>query len=118
MRAIISCNGARLIYIRKDELLSFLKNLAEKMKSELENVSEVYLFGSLAKGEERGLSDVDLLVVVREKLDSSNFWRVYREIFNFVADRLKMDFDLVVVEESKKEETLRRLGAYLLISKT
>ncbi len=60
----------------------------------------------------------DLLVVVREKLDSSNFWRVYREIFNFVADRLKMDFDLVVVEESKKEETLRRLGAYLLISKT
>ncbi len=60
----------------------------------------------------------DLLVVVREKLDRSNFWKVYREIFNFVADRLKMDFDLVVVEESKKEETLRRLGAYLLISKT
>ncbi len=60
----------------------------------------------------------DLLVVVRVRLDRSNFWKVYREIFNFVADRLKMDFDLVVVEESKKEETLRRLGVYLLISKT
>ncbi len=59
MRAIISCNGAKLIYIRKDELLSFLKDLAEKMKSELEDVSEVYLFGSLAKAEERGLSDVE-----------------------------------------------------------
>ncbi len=60
----------------------------------------------------------DLLVVVREKLDRSNFWRVYKEIFNFVAGRLKMDFDLVVVEEDQKESVLKKLGAYLLISKT
>ncbi len=118
MRAIVSSNGAKLIYIKRSEVLDFLSTLAEEMKGKLGDIEEIYLFGSLARGEERGLSDVDLLVVIKGEINRSNFWSIYREIFNFIADRLPLDFDLIVVEKSRKGELLKKLGSYLLISKT
>ncbi|MEJ5338350.1 MAG: nucleotidyltransferase family protein, partial [Aquificaceae bacterium] len=118
MRATIYSDGAKLIYLKRDELLRNLESLAQELAREIPEVDALYLFGSLARGEQRGLSDVDLLAVVSVPLNRSNFWKVYERVFNFMADRLQLEFDLIVVEKNKAEETLRRLGTYLLISKT
>ena len=52
--------------IPRDELLEILREVKEKLKEVLgDNLVEVILFGSYARGEARGGSDVDVLAVVR-----------------------------------------------------
>ncbi|WP_297496979.1 nucleotidyltransferase domain-containing protein [Thermococcus sp.] len=52
--------------IPRDELLEILREVKEKLKEVLgDNLVEVILFGSYARGKARNGSDVDVLVVVR-----------------------------------------------------
>lgn len=118
MRATIYSNGAKLIYLKRDEVKKALENIAKEITEKFSEVEAVYLFGSFARGEERGFSDMDLLIVVKTPLNRSNFWTVYEKFFSFLADRLELAFDLLVVEKEREEETLKKLGPHLLISKT
>lgn len=112
MRVIQSLSGARLIYLKRDEIFKTLYLMAEELLKEISEVSALYLFGSLSKGQERGLSDIDLLVVVDESLSCRlNFWSLYWRVFNFVADRLELDFDLILVEREKAPPLIEKLGA-------
>ncbi len=74
------------------------------------------LFGSLAKGEEHGLSDVDLLVIV-EDINRENFWKIYGEVLDIVSDHLKIDFDLIVMSESDFLSNPYRLGPTISIER-
>ncbi len=93
-----SSGSVKAISLDREEIFNRLSKLSAELRAKLPYVREVRLFGSLARGEEHGLSDVDLLVLV-ERINRENFWRIYGEIFGIVADALPVDFDLVVMSE-------------------
>ncbi|ADN02306.1 hypothetical protein STHERM_c13660 [Spirochaeta thermophila DSM 6192] len=60
---------------------------------------EVRVFGSVARGEETGLSDVDLLVVIREGPDDP--LERMRPYFLFFCERIPLSLDVLVVREDE-----------------
>jgi predicted nucleotidyltransferase len=60
----ISSGSVKIISIRRDELLKALTQICQQMCNERAEVKEIRLFGSLARGDQVGTSDVDLMVVV------------------------------------------------------
>lgn len=106
--------SVKAVSIDREAILSKVKEISEELRRKLPYVKEVRLFGSLARGEEHGLSDVDLLVVV-DRLDRESFWKVYREVFEFVTDRLPIDFDLVVISQEDFIRDPKRLGPTLTV---
>ena len=108
-RLVRSSGSARAVSLNRDELLKSLKELAEILKRDLPWVKEVMVFGSLARGEERGTSDVDILVLV-EEIPKEKFWEVYSKVFDRVADTIPVSFDLVVLPERDFLENPHRFG--------
>ncbi|WP_456421086.1 nucleotidyltransferase family protein [Thermococcus sp.] len=63
--------------IPKDELLEILREVKEKLAEILgDDLVEVILFGSYARGEAREDSDVDVLVVVKKLPDLEEEWEI------------------------------------------
>ncbi|MCS6998494.1 MAG: nucleotidyltransferase domain-containing protein [Aquificaceae bacterium] len=114
----ISTTSASLFYLDREKLLKELHKFSQELVESSPFVKEVYLFGSLLRGDYRGLSDVDLIAVVSEDLSGKNFWRVYKELFNFFADKLSIAFDLIVTDTEGKEQVLERLKPTLLLAKS
>ena len=115
MRRVRYSGSVRAILLDRENILERLRSLSAKLKAELPYVREVRLFGSLARGEEHGLSDVDLLVVV-DRLNREIFWSVYGEIFEIVSEALPVDFDLVVMSEEEFLSDPNRFGPTLPVS--
>lgn len=60
-----------------DELLKILREVKEKLEEILgDDLVEVILFGSYARGEAREDSDVDVLVVVKKLPDREEEWEI------------------------------------------
>ncbi|MDW7973354.1 MAG: nucleotidyltransferase domain-containing protein [Thermodesulfovibrio sp.] len=114
----ISTTSARLFYLDREKLLKELHEFSQELVESFPFVKEVYLFGSLVRGDYRGLSDADLIVVVSEDLSRKNFWKVYKELFNFFADKLSIAFDLIITDAERKEQVLERLKPTLLLAKS
>jgi predicted nucleotidyltransferase len=55
----------RIISLDRNELLNRLEQIARRIVAERPDVVDVRLFGSLARGDQVGASDADVLVVVR-----------------------------------------------------
>jgi predicted nucleotidyltransferase len=88
----------------RDEVIKFIKENKERFKKEY-GVKEIYLFGSVARGEEREDSDIDLLVEFDEA--PMNFYRFFglRDEFE---NRFKKRVDLL-----EKEAIKERLKEYI-----
>ena len=114
MRHVKSSGSVKAIYLDRESVFRCLKELTLKLKKELPYVKEVRLFGSLVKGENHGLSDVDLLVIVDE-INRENFWKIYGKVFDMVVDNLSIDFDLVVMSEKDFLSDPKRFGHTLKI---
>ncbi|RME60039.1 nucleotidyltransferase domain-containing protein [Candidatus Parcubacteria bacterium] len=63
-----SSGSVKIISLDRERLLARLKIIAARIYADHPDVVSVRLFGSVARGDQVGLSDVDILVVVREKL--------------------------------------------------
>ncbi|MCS6876135.1 MAG: nucleotidyltransferase domain-containing protein [Aquificaceae bacterium] len=118
MRVKISTTSARLFYLDREKLLKELHEFSQELVKSFPFVEEVYLFGSLVRGDYRGLSDADLIVVVSEDLSRKDFWKVYKELFNFFSDRLPIASDLIITDAERKEQVLERLKPTLLLAKS
>lgn len=118
MRVKISTTSAKLFYLDRDKLLKELHKFSQELVESYPFVKEVYLFGSLAREDYRGLSDVDMIVVVSEDLSRKNFWKVYKELFDFFADKLSIAFDLIITDTERKEQVFERLKPTLLLAKS
>jgi predicted nucleotidyltransferase len=59
-----SSGSVRIISIDRDELLARLRDIARRLCAERPEVAEVRVFGSIARGDQVGTSDVDVLVVL------------------------------------------------------
>lgn len=81
MRQIESYNSAKVFYFNREEVIQKLKEVLRKIKQNYLSIKKIYLFGSMARNEHTGLSDIDLLIVSEEELDHRtkksfilNFW--------------------------------------------
>jgi len=105
----------KAISINRNKILEILESIASQVRKEFPFVRNIFLFGSLAKAEERGLSDIDLIIVV-DKLNKGNFWDRYGKLYDFLASKLEIGFDLIVMSESDLNSrkhsfgVLKRLG--------
>jgi len=93
----------KLISLKRDELLSRLRRIVARLKTERPEVVDVRLFGSLARGDYTGTSDVDLLILLHSTQDNDPHQRALTYIPFFEIDR---GVDLLVYT---KAELNRRL---------
>ena len=81
------------------------------------DVAAVYLFGSRARGHPGPRSDVDLAVILDERLDAAARWRKRLDLMADAARRLGTDaVDLVVLEEAPTVLGHRVLAHGVLLS--
>jgi len=101
MRRIISSGSVKGIYLDRDEVLEKLKKVCEIAIEEFPNIKEILLFGSFAKGEIHGLSDIDLIIVEYENKEKDPFKRI-KPYFSLFSEYLDIPVDIIVIEEREK----------------
>lgn len=60
------CGSVRIISIDRAEALAALRRSAERLCADHPEVESVHLIGSLARGDQVGASDADVLIVMRQ----------------------------------------------------
>jgi len=68
MLRVRSFDSVKVISLERDKLLTRLEQIARKIITEHREVKEVRLFGSLARGDQVGTSDVDILIILENDL--------------------------------------------------
>ncbi len=68
--------SVKLISLNRNKLLDDLRNSAQRARDAHPEVVEVYLFGSLARGDYTGTSDADVLVVLHHTSETDPIRRV------------------------------------------
>lgn len=61
-----SSGSVKIISIDRNSVLAWLGNAARRIYAERPDVVQVRVFGSLARGDQVGTSDVDVLILLRE----------------------------------------------------
>ena len=114
MLQIISSGSVKAILVDREKLIENLKKISEEIKSNFEYVKSIILFGSLAQNTQRGTSDVDLIVTV-EKFNKENFWEIYGELYNFIAEKVDTGFDLLIMEDEEFKKRKDKFGDFLIL---
>lgn len=97
MRQIESFNSVKVFYFNREEVIQKLKEILRSLKQNYISIKKVYLFGSMARNEHTGLSDIDLLIVSEEELDHQTKKEFYFELL----DHLTISVDVFFL--TKKE---------------
>jgi predicted nucleotidyltransferase len=82
-----SFDSVRIISLNRDHLLVRLREIAVQIRREQDDVEDIRLFGSLARGDATGMSNADILIVLREMTDTDPHRRILRFIGYFDLDR-------------------------------
>ncbi|NPV60259.1 MAG: nucleotidyltransferase domain-containing protein [Actinobacteria bacterium] len=88
----------------RPELLEKLQQIAGTITERHKEVSAIHLFGSVARGDHTGLSDVDILIVLRQS-DQSPVERI-RSFFPYFDLPVGVDLVVYTEEELKRMEEL------------
>ena len=108
MRQVISSGSVKAISLNREGVLRRLKEIVEEASRVFPEIVEVRLFGSLAKGEETGLSDADLLVVTQS--GKENPIERMKPYFSFFSDRMDIGVDMIVATEQEAGGIKETLG--------
>ena len=100
-----SSASVKIISIDRDELLARLRAIAARLCAEHPEVRSVRVFGSLARGDQVGTSDVDVFIVLRGS-EQPDPWAQIRKFQPYFD--LPIGVDLLVFSE---EQIARRLEA-------
>lgn len=92
----------KAIWINREEILKELIKTCKEALREFSEIEEIRLFGSLAKGDETGLSDIDLFIVAENQV--LNPIERIRPYFSFFSERIKMGIDMIVATSDEKEK--------------
>lgn len=61
-----SCGSVKIISIDRNNVLTWLGDAARRIYAERPDVAQVRVFGSLARGDQVGTSDIDVLILLHE----------------------------------------------------
>lgn len=71
-----SSSSVKIISLDRNRLLVELRQIASNIRAEHPEVDEIRLFGSLARGDYTGSSDVDVLILLRDTLEKDPLQRI------------------------------------------
>lgn len=94
MRQIISSGSVKCISIDKESLLEKLRKISIEAIKRFPEIEDIRIFGSLAKNQETGLSDIDILIISTTK-EIHPIERI-KPYFNFFSEHLNIALDLFV----------------------
>jgi len=97
-----SYDSVTIISIDRAELLSRLREIARRIREEHPEVVDLRVFGSIARGDQVGTSDVDVLILLEgeDEMDPVERIRTFYPYFD-----LPIDVDLLIYT---REELARR----------
>jgi len=98
MLQVRSFDSVKIISIDRHKLLSRLEQIACKIVMERREVKEVRLFGSLARGDQVGTSDVDILIILENDIVYSPLEQV-RDYYPYFDLPIGVDILLMSGEE-------------------
>jgi predicted nucleotidyltransferase len=101
------------IYLDRKEILSRIEKTSEEALRGFEEIRSIRLFGSLARGEETGLSDIDLCIIA--DIEEGKCFEKMKEYFYFFIDRLKFSLDIIVVPVKNQHLYEKLLSESLLL---
>jgi len=93
----------------KENINSDIINFLKKYKKEIKNIfisKDVilsYLFGSYIKGNFSKLSDIDIAVILKKKIDCENYLKIKLDLsvkLSEILRNLKTEIDIVILNES------------------
>lgn len=67
-----SSGSVKIISLKRNELWRRLRAIAHQIKAEHDNVQDVRVFGSIARGDHVGTSDVDVMIILAEVSDEED----------------------------------------------
>ena len=110
MPLVPSSDSVRIISLNRDALLSRLREIAARIRRERHEVEEIRAFGSLARGDATGVSDVDVLILLRHSFESDILQRIRAFLPYFDLDR---GVDLFVYTRAEFEHQLALQNRFL-----
>ncbi|MGB9677386.1 MAG: nucleotidyltransferase domain-containing protein [Candidatus Ratteibacteria bacterium] len=110
MRQIVSSGSAKGIFLKRNEILKKLKEISKIAIKKFPEIKDIRVFGSFAKKEETGLSDIDILII--SEFENKSHLEVAKKYFNFFQEKINMGIDLILI---KKEEIGKFKESYSLI---
>jgi len=99
MRQVRSSGSVKAFYLPRDALLTRLRQVSSEALKQFPELLEIRLFGSLARGEETGLSDVDLFLLVVS--DEKNPLERMKPYYHFFSARLALALDMIVATSAE-----------------
>ncbi len=114
MRQVISSGSVKAISLNRDEILEKLQQISKEALIAFPEIREIRLFGSLARGEETGLSDADIFILTTS--NEKNPLERMRPYFDFFSRRLGMALDMIVAtpQESEGFKEIRKESLILI----
>jgi predicted nucleotidyltransferase len=116
MRQIVSSGSVKAIFLDREDTLKTLQKISSKALRKFPEIKEIRLFGSLAKGEGTGLSDIDIFLLVVSEENGNPIERM-KPYFNFFSDRMDIAVDMIVATENELGNFKDILKESILIKK-
>lgn len=104
MLRLKSSDSVRTISLDRNELLKALGAIAARIHRERPEVVSVRIFGSIARGDQSGTSDADILIIVRSGTEGDPLLRM-RSFYGYF--RLPVPIDLLVYSEDQISRLLK-----------
>lgn len=115
MRQVRSYGSVKAISLNRAEVLRQLHQITQEALVRFPEICEVRLFGSLARNEETGLSDIDLFIVT-EREEKNPIERL-KPYFAFFSNRLPLAIDLIAVQPHETVNFAEMLCRSILLGK-
>lgn len=115
MRQIQSSGSVKAFSLNRTELLEKIHRVVQEAGAAFPRIQEILLFGSLARHEETGLSDIDLCIIAIDLPD--NPIDRLKLFYGFLTRRLPLALDLLVLSPEEKESRKEYLNSALLLYK-
>lgn len=113
MRRIVSSGSVKGFYLNREEIIERLMDVSNKAVAAFPDIQEIRLFGSLAKAEQTGLSDVDIFILTDS--EEENPVERMRPYFGFFSDRIDLGLDMIVATRGELETHAEILKGSVLL---
>jgi len=103
MRQIVSLNSVKAISLNRKSILKTLKLKCAEAQKKFPEIKDIRIFGSIAQGNETGLSDIDILIIADTK-ENNPIERI-RPYFYFFSDALTgLSCDTIVASPKELDQ--------------